>query len=199
MDYDSFLGDRIFYSTLWSFRPTCPVKEIRKDVAKVKELSPEGDEVSNYGGWHSPCLSSPNIDQYSAFKSLCDELSEFIEIMSRNDGSPVVVSNIDFWANENKKHDYNKVHAHPGADYFAVYYSKYPKDSGLLEITRTDAGGLLTQNWKHPHNNEISLDGEEGRMYVFTGHLMHFVHPHTSDEVRQSLAFNIKVDLPTES
>jgi uncharacterized protein (TIGR02466 family) len=198
MDYNSILGDRIFYSTLWSFRPTCAISEVKKNLEKVKKAHPKGNKISNYGGWQSPCMSFADIEQYPAFKSLCDELTEFIEVMSENDGSPVVVNNIDFWANENKKHDYNKTHSHATADYIAVYYPKYPEGSGSLDILRTDAGRLLTQNWGHPYNSEISLEAEEGRMYVLSGHLMHFVHPHTSDEVRQSLAFNIHVKLPPQ-
>jgi len=183
-------ADHIFYDTFWSFRSNQPKEGVIKEVDDLRNSFPEGNLVSNRGGWQSSEFRK--TDGCPLIRMVMGEIADFIDLLCEKEGMKVTVQNIHGWANINKKNSYNMAHRHGNrADFIAVYYPKFPADSGLLEIHRDGGAPLLMQNQCLLNGTKFLIEAEEGRVYVFSGHLLHSVHPHPTDDLRYSLSFNI--------
>jgi hypothetical protein len=183
-------ADRIFYDTLWSFRSNQPKDGVVKEVNALRASFPKGNLVSNYGGWQSNDFKE--TDDCPFIHRVMGEIVDFTNLLCEREGMEVKVEAIHGWANINERHSYNSAHRHGNrVDFIAVYYPKFPESSGPLEILRDGGAALLRQNQNLPAGIRFCLRAEEGCVYVFSGHLLHFVHPHTTDEPRYSLSFNI--------
>jgi hypothetical protein len=187
-------ADRIFYDTIWSFRSNQSKEKVIKEVDALREFSPEGNLVSNRGGWQSQDFSK--TDDCPTVRMVMAEIVDFTNLLCENERMKVVVEDIHGWANINKQHSYNLAHRHGNrVDFIAVYYPKLPEDSGQLEIHRDGGAALLRQNQNLFNGIRFPLKAEENHVYVFSGHLLHFVHPHPTEELRYSLSFNISCAL----
>ena len=81
----------------------------------------------------------------------------------------------DVWTNINFPNGYNKKHTHAGADIAGCFYLKVPTNSGDIEF---DTGERFTP--------------VAGDIFWWDASIPHWVHINESDEVRYSVAFNIK-------
>lgn len=94
----------------------------------------------------------------------------------------------EWWANINGKGHFNAPHTHGESKYTAVYYPQVPRDPGKLILMRTDAACPIFSD----EQQDFRITPSAGRVYLFPGHLIHFVMPSGTDEKeRISIAINL--------
>ena len=100
------------------------------------------------------------------------------------------------WFNEMKSGEYNPAHFHTRCHVSSVLYLKIPKnrpkrnieckedkDGAIDFIDRSVSPDLLQQGI-------LSIQPQEGEMYIWPSSLLHCVYPFLGDEVRRSIAWN---------
>lgn len=192
MTYNNILCDTIFPSFIRSCMIDIDVNDIRKEVYKIKK-DHESINRSNKGGYHSPVFNNRIEEEYSKYKSLSaltkesiifvnDTLTNYLRVNQE-------VESLAFWTNINKQYDYNVLHTHPHTDLIGIYYPLLPNNSGSLILCRKD--GLEYSNIQL--KKMITINAEEGRLYVFPAHIWHWVEPNKSNKNRMSISFNFAI------
>ena len=171
--------------------------EIQNDLIdyayEFKKNNPDGNVISNRGGWQSPDFSVNDED---------DILHSFL--INCLAGFPVIDKliniKVDAWININKPGDFNNKHNHPQSDLAGVVWIKCPKDDcGIIVFDsptsfqshneiQSYTDDFTKQNKIH-HN--FYFDPVEGRMLVFPAYLEHQVEINKSNEDRISVSFNL--------
>jgi uncharacterized protein (TIGR02466 family) len=145
---------------------------------------------SNFGGWQSPSdwqhkdLKDTEISNLlSNIQEMANHIFKVWEIEAKLD---------NFWININKKHNFNKIHSHPGCVFSGVFYVKCNEKSGNIIFERPDNQGFCIDDSKtNPHRFGTYFFQPQNKMaIVFPSHLKHYVEPNMSDEDRISIAFN---------
>ena len=95
------------------------------------------------------------------------------------------------WLTKTLSKEHTVAHCHAGCDLSGVYYFKAPKDSGniyfLNPLTNLIANEFLNTD------DLVSYPPDNGIMLLFPSWLYHGVRSNDSDDVRVSLAFNLKL------
>ncbi len=109
-----------------------------------------------------------------------------------------------YWLNINRKNVFNPPHLHPESHYSGVYYVKVPENCpaihfldprpahiySLPDINIT-TGNAFSNNNKYD-SSIYTYQPVEGKVVVFPSYLMHYVDPNPKENIRISLAFNVK-------
>ena len=112
-----------------------------------------------------------------------------------------------WWANVNRNYDWNALHNHARADVVGVYYPKCDKNSSYMSLMRNDGSSysqLYTDLYSVDqdtntslHHSTIRIKPEQGRLYIFPGHLWHYVEKRdriVDDTRRMSFSFNFYIE-----
>ena len=112
-----------------------------------------------------------------------------------------------WWANVNRNYDWNAIHNHARADVVGVYYPKCDKNSSYMALMRNDGSSysqLYTDLYSVDqdmntslHHSTIRIKPEQGRLYIFPGHLWHYVEKRdriVDDTRRMSFSFNFYIE-----
>jgi uncharacterized protein (TIGR02466 family) len=100
-----------------------------------------------------------------------------------------------YWANVLGSGGWNAPHHHFPQHWSGVFYVSV----GSVGATPEDMGGLIEFLNPTPWQSAIGRGGnffyapKNGLVLLFPASLLHFVHPHASDEPRVSVAFNMNV------
>lgn len=187
----------IFPTTVFSGNLNVDNNEILNECYRMKHDDPEGNQRSNFKGWQSKLQSLQDIICWADFPIISDLGSKAIQFA--NIVMEDIKYNIKFredscawWVNVNNKFSYNVLHSHPKTDLIAVYYPKIiSKNQGEITLIRTD-GSLHHELYSEvPEHCYYKLSVEEGRIYFFPAHLLHYVNQNETDEERVSISFNI--------
>ena len=165
-------------------------------IYKMQELDIEGENKSNFGGWHSKPFDLK--EKGSIQNNFLNDISECIFDSFLNYGWKVDPKKIrirEMWAIINKKNDFNIEHTHPNSYLSAAYYVKTPKNCGKFIATNPNA---ISKNY-YPaiekatqYNQKNSgIEVEEGNLLLFPAHLPHKVERNMSDEDRIVISFNV--------
>ena len=160
----------------------------------LKKKYPEGNLLSNRGGWQSHLFEVKNED---------DVLQNFI--INCLSGFPVITESTNIkvkaWVNINKPGNYNVKHNHPGVDLAGVLWIKCPENCG--EIAFDNPTDFQSHNEINSYTSDFTNQNNlhhcylfyptEGRILVFPSHLNHLVQENKSNEDRISVSFNIKL------
>lgn len=99
----------------------------------------------------------------------------------------------NFWANINKKHEFNMPHSHPRCVFSACYYVRHNSiDNGDIIFQRTDD----MEKYFYPDGLseftkiEHVIRPASGMLIVFPSYMTHYVTPNSSEDERISIAFN---------
>jgi uncharacterized protein (TIGR02466 family) len=160
----------------------------------LKEKDPEGNLLSNRGGWQSKDFSIQNEDDVlQNFLTNC--LAEFPSIKKS------VKFFVSAWININPPDAFNMKHVHPTCDLSGVLWIKAPKDCGNIVFSAPNSFAISREI--DSYNEDYKKDTcyyhsyhcypTEGRMIVFPSHLEHYVDFNKSDEDRISVSFNIRL------
>ncbi|MDX1433392.1 MAG: 2OG-Fe(II) oxygenase family protein [Gammaproteobacteria bacterium] len=166
-----------------------------------------GIQKSNVNGWHSleDLFQWPNPE----IQQLLGWVGQAVKAMTMfTTGADQVSGEIDAWgwANVSWKGSYNKPHIHPDAMWSGVYYvdaGSSPEgqpDSGILEFLDPRSGIDVLKVPGMPYSGNFRVKPESGMIVLFPGWLYHFVNPYQGDDLRISIAFNVRVldtDLPS--
>jgi uncharacterized protein (TIGR02466 family) len=109
---------------------------------------------------------------------------------------PDLVLQHEAWININPPGASNKIHFHANCHFSGIYYIslKPPECGSIFFRDPRVASRMLTYPTTQPTeftSDEVRMDPEAGRMYVFPGWLEHGVEENRSDQDRVSIAFNV--------
>ena len=160
----------------------------------LKKKYPEGNLLSNRGGWQSKGFDvNDENDKLHQFIVNCLSQFPYIKIS--------VKLLLHGWININKPGDYNVMHSHPTNDLSGVIWLKAPKDSGRIVFVSPfnfksyREMSSYTDDFKKSFNIDESyyFNPIAGRILVFPSHLQHEVLENKSNEDRISVSFNIRL------
>tara|TARA_R100001594_G_scaffold439_1_gene1647 strand:+ start:1641 stop:2141 length:501 start_codon:yes stop_codon:yes gene_type:complete len=146
--------------------------EYNKAWALNYERNNKGTVISNVGGYQS--IASDRFEDIPFFNVIKEGLRELPEFLF-----------CTWWLNINRKGNYNNQHTHPKVDLSVVYY-----------LTENYGSLILIDPLEHSRssfNTSYSINAQPGDMFIFPADIPHRVNPHLSNDVRISLAFNIRL------
>jgi len=178
--------DYLFPIFIYSTRLSVDLEDVRRDCLEYRRNCP-GVQKSNLGGWQSPTLEEP-LEEYSALRDVIDGCRQFYEdVIVPEENLATRHSSIAWWANINKYNSSNAIHSHGGSLVTAVYYTDLPDPNAVLTLVRTDAHNAIYPPQQLVHQ----VVPEEGRLYLFPGHILHSVEPNLSERDRISVVTNL--------
>ena len=161
---------------------------------EYKKNDPDGNIISNRGGWQSKDFSVRKEDDI-LHSLIINCLASFPYIKESY--------NIfaDAWININPTGSYNNKHNHPSSDLAGVLWIKCPKDCGEIVFDNPSAfqtfKTINAYEDKFKDVNKIHhtyfFPPVEGRVLIFPSHLDHNVRENKSKEDRISVSFNIRL------
>ena len=161
---------------------------------ELKKNDPDGNIISNRGGWQSKDFSVQKEDDI-LHSLIINCLASFPYIKESY--------NIfaDAWININPSGSYNIKHNHPTCDLAGVLWIKCPKDCGEIIFDNPSAfqtfKTINAYEDKFKDVNKIHhtyfFPPVEGRVLIFPSHLDHNVRENKSQEDRISVSFNIRL------
>ena len=157
-------------------------------AAKELQRLDEGRVVSNRGGYQSTGYLSSEDCGVSEIHEMLSESREYVqEFLDYHYG--LDVKEYFWWANVSAVGDFNVPHNHGKTDLCAVYFAKAPEGSGKLYLERND-GATYSNLYNNIDNGRgFQITPQAGRLYIFPGHIVHWVEPSESAE-RISFAIN---------
>lgn len=170
-------------------------------ILERESVSPSVD-YANRGGWHS---TSDLLDwQVPEVSVLREWIRGAIQSMVQSTYQlPEARGKIEqlrggfrlaAWANVSRRGDYHRMHNHPGSAWSGCYYltgvNEQESLGGVLELYDPRPFTEMVDAPGSPYGQRILIRPEPGAMVLFPGWLYHFVHPHQTDDVRISIAFN---------
>lgn len=172
------------------------MSNIVKDVHEIRNRFPDGNSVSNMGGWQSIPMVT---DMISDLTSVCEAISIIEDAAKRI----LSVWGIDksvlasFWFNVNGHDNFNLRHSHIGSNSAPILsgclYISVPKDSGDIVFVRPGIQLSLPQEINNRYVSELfGYSPVDGKAVIFPSSLEHYVEPNKSNNERISMAFNIK-------
>jgi uncharacterized protein (TIGR02466 family) len=200
----------LFITDLWEF--DFPYhKQFKPQILNFIKSSPEAEyhlknnsnapSLDSYGGYELDIEN--DLDICSFFSTQLKKLLTKVE--EAHDWEKGSWINIDPWLNINKKGSFNPPHIHPGNDYSGVYYVSFPPNSGKIHfldprpqhrVSSPNPAHKEGTNWyatKNPYDSSIfTYEVTEGKIIIFPSWLMHYVDPNPGDDLRISIAFNVK-------
>jgi len=163
-------------------------------VYEYQKNNPDGNIISNRGGWQSKDFSVRKEDDI-LHSLIINCLASFPYIKESY--------NIfaDAWININPTGSYNNKHNHPSSDLAGVLWIKCPKDCGEIVFDNPSAfqtfKTINAYEDKFKDVNKIHhtyfFPPVEGRVLIFPSHLDHNVRENKSKEDRISVSFNIRL------
>ena len=96
-----------------------------------------------------------------------------------------------WWVNATRYGGYNSPHVHGKTELVGLYYPKVPEGSGMLSIMRNDGSNYSKLYNEVKKGQFLNVPIEEGRFYIFPGHLWHCVEAHVIEEERMSISMNL--------
>lgn len=170
------------------------------------ERSMDGVRHSNVGGWQSP--SSLHTWKVPAIGSLLDIINDDIRSYldhaeHSKDGDTGIKWTLTLWANVNRRGHFNSLHHHnsSGRSFVSgIYYvtaDHQSKGEGNVTFHNPSANGHIAQLTRGPdclrkwYPSDITIQPTSGLVLLFPSWLEHWVTPHTSEDPRVSVAFNV--------
>ena len=158
------------------------------------EPSPEESVATSYYKHHAQVLVDANLSELEQF--VLGTARTFLEKALKLPPRRIVVERS--WINIFKPGAQEAQHSHDGSLLSCSYYVEAPKDCGCIvipdpigerrsyrEFTKTAGSDLLTRR-------DIAVDPQPGRLVMFESWLPHYVQCNKSDQVRISIAMNLR-------
>lgn len=172
--------------------------ELKEFIYKLKEKDPNGLEISNAGGWHSPYF---DIQKNELLKKFFGKIKDnLMKIFNDHMGWECKLEQIrisNMWSVVNSKNSFNIRHNHPNSIFSAAYYVKTQENAGNIkffdpkEVKVMYHPKIKTQNEFSSHI--VKIKPEEGKLLLFPSYLHHSVEENLSNEDRIVISFNINI------
>jgi uncharacterized protein (TIGR02466 family) len=174
-----------------------------KRVILARMQKTHGVVQSNRGGWHSE--SDLQTWPEECAQVMIGRINYLIREAVRQTVPNAAEEHltgwkITAWANVNSQGSYNKPHSHDGfgniwSGFYYVDTGKTPEKQDVGGCTkfqdRSGAPKEILQN-PDPYEREVTVNPTGGLMLMFPGRLFHYVEPYHGDQVRITIAFNLK-------
>jgi uncharacterized protein (TIGR02466 family) len=159
---------------------------------------------SNVGSWHSPNLAGrPEACFRTLMQTVVARVQETVEALAKERGQalPPMRAGVHSWAMVMRNGDYTMPHDHSEVHWATVYYP----DAGDADEKADPASGLLAL--VDPRHGTRPMPGLElvgstftvlprtGRLVVFPGWLLHYVHAYRGQRPRVSISSNVIFEL----
>ncbi len=155
---------------------------------------------SNVGSWHSPNLAGrPEACFRTLLTAIVTRVRETADHLAQERGQslPPMRAGAHAWAMVMRNGDYTIPHDHSDVHWGTVYYA----DAGDADEAKERASGLLALvDPRHGGRSMPGLDDvgstftvvpRTGRLVVFPGWLLHYVHPYRGQRPRVSISCNV--------
>lgn len=102
---------------------------------------------------------------------------------------------VDMWVNSKKTGEHHEKHSHPKCFFSGVIYISTNEKSGdiIFPNNNINPNYVFGSSKGYPAFKDVTYSPINGMIIIFPAWAQHKVMPNESDEVRISLAFNIKV------
>lgn len=196
------------FSTPISLYDLAGMDEINRDITErlvAESASVPSVHRSNVGGWHSP----PNLAQRqdgsfrALIQSIVPRVQETVDNLAKQSGQglPPMRVGISAWAMVMRNGNYTIPHDHSEAHWATVYYAdagdpdegSHP-DAGLLELVDPRHGGRPMPGLDLVGTTFTALP-RTGRLIVFPGWLLHYVHAYVGTRPRVSISCNVTFEV----
>ncbi|HTT40116.1 MAG TPA: putative 2OG-Fe(II) oxygenase [Burkholderiales bacterium] len=197
------MPDLSLFGTPVSMRDLSGMDEINRDATRrlvAESLSLASVHRSNVGGWHSQNLAGrPEACFRDLLQRIVTGVRETVEGLAkeRQQRLPAMRIGIHAWAMVMRNGDYTIPHDHSDVHWATVYYL----DAGDADATAHPASGLLAlvdPRHGRPMPGLESVLGttftvlpRTGRLVVFPGWLLHYVHTYQGQRPRVSVSCNL--------
>ena len=188
----NYLFPTVVWSTLFDDRESFNAT-LLEQIYRLRDQDPAGVENTNVRGWQSP----NNVQNLPEFEPLNLRILQVCQRISESQHfHPDLVLQHEAWININPPGASNKIHFHANCHFSGIYYIslKPPECGSIFFRDPRVASRMLTYPTTQPTeftSDEVRMDPEAGRMYVFPGWLEHGVEENRSDQDRVSIAFNV--------
>lgn len=183
-----------------------------EDGLNEKNVNPQGEDHSNFGGWHS----KTNLEtKYDSYKQLSSILTTYGNLYCKQYGYKQGLVCKDLWVNINETGDLNFMHHHGISALTGVYYPiesidgsdwnfNYTKDNPIKAGTwnNKDGGSLVFQDPSYgmkvhlikdtssPYNIDFyHVYPTSSVLVLFPTYLSHMVLPFRENKIRISISF----------
>lgn len=193
----------LFSSPLFVFDLAVPDLNARllEDIESLRAHSP-GIRASNRHGWHSERDFFERSEP--SFRALAEQIKLALAVTSKKLNPQLnehgLRTKLEGWINVNGKGAYNGPHQHEGSHLSGSYYVAVP-----ASLASGDFGGAI--EFLDPRNQALQAEGAQltlgtksfrvqpraGMMLIFPSPLRHWVCPQEEDELRVSIAFNMRI------
>jgi uncharacterized protein (TIGR02466 family) len=187
----------LFPTPLWRFQHPQPeaLAAWAAHVLALQARDPDGLQLTNQGGWHSPTglLRDPALaGLFGWLSGCCLEAMEHL-------GWDLALAQPAFnnaWAMVNRRGHGNRAHLHSNSLFSGVVYLQVPPGSGAIRFLDPRAGAQMLMPPLRPGVSSLA-DGRcsvvptPGLMLLFPSWLWHEVEPSASDDPRIVVSFNL--------
>ncbi len=183
-----------------------------EDAFLEKNKDPDGEDHSNFGGWHS---KTDLEKKYESYKELSNILTKYGNAYCKQHGYKEGLVCSDLWANINRSGDLNFIHHHGTTALAGVYYPiesivdddwkfNYTNENPIKAGTwnNQDGGSLVFQDplygmkihlikdQSSPYNVDFyHVYPTSSILVLFPTYLLHMVLPFRENKVRMSISF----------
>jgi uncharacterized protein (TIGR02466 family) len=179
-------------------------REVTERLVAESETVP-GIARSNVGSWHSPADIQKRTEP--CFRNLVDTMVAHIrqttETIAQQMGRrlPDMPVKTHAWSMVMRNGDYTIPHDHSDVHWASVYYTDegdadekaYP-ESGVITFVDPRHGGRPIPGIELVGTNFVAKP-KTGRMFVFPGWLLHYVHSYRGHRPRVCVALNLNFDV----
>lgn len=189
--------DALFPSPVWTIVFDDRISFNAKLLAlanKMRNNDPDGVSNTNVKGWQSP----NNLQNLDEFKDINQRILHICQRIAESQHfKPNVKLDHQAWVNISPPGASNKIHYHANCHFSGVYYIslKTPECGSIFFRDPRVASRMFTSPITQLNDftaEEVRMNPEEGRMYIFPGWLEHGVEINESDEDRVSISFNVR-------
>ena len=175
---------------------TKPLLTDLENLALEHEANHEsGRNVSNVGGHQTPFLSLEDEPKYEQLiETLMPEIRNTVQGFNYRNYLKIIV--LKCWININRKGHLNWPHTHPNTDWACIFYIKSDEKTAIRfknpDPMRTEL------HWKIDTYNQYNADvysyfPKTNDFIMIPAHVEHSVDVSKSEDVRISLAFNVRI------
>lgn len=181
---------KTFYSSLYTLNIQ-PGIELEQIAKSLEAANTSNIQVSNVGGWQS---EKQNFDSIKYLQPFLTNVTALMEKIYKEFNINKEAEIVEYWFNINRKNHFNWAHNHPQCFFSAIFYIKFPENSGNLVFERPDP----LREWLNVHtvneknSNSVLFKPTTNDLIIFPSHIKHRVEPNTTDEDRISMAFNFR-------
>mgnify|MGYP000916305546 CR=1 FL=1 len=191
MQYD------LFKTRIWKYNSGSMFLSLE---SYIKDLvaKDKGRTVSNVASWQSNGTLA-NADEFDQFVKYVKTMVTEPLIQYGIDTLNISISIDDLWANVSPKNGFNIIHDHSGDNNFFsfVYYIATNNENGFInfktEVPSTKFINLPKSTHTDLNSDTVNIKVEPGDLIIFPAWLEHFTMPNSTDDIRVSIAGNIKV------